>query len=130
MTEWKKHLVLAFAVAAILWLPGACSQSTATESPLDEALTNGVPTLVGFVGDECGCKDMRPVLEELADDYDGRCNVVVVEVVSYKDLARQYQVTLTPTEIFLDDSGQEVARHVGYWSKEDVIDQLAQLGVY
>ena len=129
MTKWKKYLVLAFAVLATLSLPVACSQSTARESPLDEALTNGVPTLVGFVGDECGCKDMRPILEELADEYDSSCNVVVVDVVSYKDLAGQYQITLTPTLVFLDDSGQEVTRHVGFWSREDVVDQLAEIGV-
>jgi len=121
--------VLAFVMLAMLGVPGACSQSTATESPLDEALTNGEPTLAGFAGEECGCKDMRPTLEELADEYDGRCNIVIVEVMSHKDLARQYQITLTPAQVFLDSSGQEITRHVGYWSKEDVIDQLAKIGV-
>ncbi len=117
--------ILLMAIVAM----AACSETTISDNPLDEALASGMPTLAGFVGDECGCKDMRPTLEELASEFDGRCNIVIVSAIDHKDLARQYEIILTPTQVFFDSSGQETTRHIGYWSKEEIVDQLEELGV-
>jgi thioredoxin 1 len=123
------YLILAFALIVMLVGPAACSQTTTSESPLGEALANGNPTLAGFVGEECGCKDMKPILKELATEYDGRCNIVVIDVAEHKDVASQYGIMLTPTEVFLDSTGSEVERFIGSCSQQEVVDQLREIGV-
>ncbi len=48
---------------------------------LKEALSNGKPTLAEFGASTCiRCKQMKPILEQLATKYEGKLNVVIVEV--------------------------------------------------
>jgi thioredoxin 1 len=129
MADRKQYLILAVALVAMLVVPVACSPTTSSENPLDEALANGKPTLAGFVGQECACNDMKPILKELATEYDGRCNIVIIDVRNHKDLARQYEIMLTPTQVLFGSSGQEITTHIGYWPKEEVVDQLEEIGV-
>ena len=123
------YLILALAVIVMLVGPAACSQTTSSESPLIEALANGKPTLAGFVGQDCGCRDMRPILKELAMEYAGRCNIVIIDVAEHKDVASQYGIMLTPTEVFLDSTGSEVERFIGSCSQQEIVDQLTEIGV-
>ena len=98
--------------------------------PLEQALSNGKPTLAEFGSNTCiPCKQMKPILEELAVEYIGKLNVVIVEVYEHMDLARQYQIMTIPTQIFFDSSGKEITRHIGFWSKEEIIAQLEKMGI-
>ena len=72
---------------------------------------------------------MKPILEELAAEYEGKLNVVIVEVDDHMDLARQYQIMAIPTQIFFDSSGKEVTRHMGLWPKEEIIAYLQEQGI-
>jgi thioredoxin 1 len=129
MVNKKKCLILVFALMAVAVMSAACSEATSSENPLDEALASGRPTLAGFVGDECDCKDMRPILEELATEYADRCNIVIIDVMDHKDLAGQYGIMLTPTQVFFDSWGQEMTTHIGYWPKWVIVEQLNEMGV-
>jgi thioredoxin 1 len=129
MVNKKKCLILVFALMAVAVMSAACSEATSSENPLDEALASGRPTLAGFVGDECDCKDMRPILEELATEYADRCNIVIIDVMDHKDLAGQYGIMLTPTQVFFDSGGQEMTTHIGYWPKWVIVEQLNEMGV-
>lgn len=131
-------LVLAGILIAVLCLTGACSgsggdTSSAKSDPvavaLSEALASGRPTVVGFVGQECACKDMRPVLEALAVEYEGLLNVVIVDVSQHKDLAGSYEIVITPTEIVFDGTAQEVARYLGFQYGEYIVSQLEVMGL-
>jgi len=129
MANKKYYLFLAIALTAMLMVSLACSEAASPENPLDEALANGRPTLAGFVGDECDCKDMRPILEQLAIEYDGRYNIVIIDVMGHKDIARQYEIMLTPTLVFFDSGGQETVTHIGAWPKWVIVEQLNEMGV-
>ena len=129
MTNRKVHLALAVALIAMPTVVSSCSQSSTSGSILDDALASGKPTLAGFVGQECACKNIKPILEELAGEYDGRCNVVTIDVSEHKDLASQYGIMLTPTQVYFDSSGAEVERIVGASTKEEMIDRLTGMGV-
>ena len=97
--------------------------------PLERALSDGKPTLAEFGRGVCvPCKAMKPVLEELSVEYKGRLNVVIVEIDDHLDLTRQYGIMVIPTQIFFDSSGKEVTRHIGFWSKEEMIAQLKKMG--
>lgn len=97
---------------------------------LKEALSNGKPTLAEFGASTCiPCKQMKPILEELAIEYEGKLNVVIVEVYQQMELTRYYRVMTIPTQIVFDSNGREVTRHIGLWPKEQIIIQLKKMGI-
>ena len=112
----------------------ACSNGSSSDwvgaTPLEEALSNGKPTIAEFGAATCiPCKKMKPVLEELIAEHGDKLNLSFVDVRSRSDLARKYKIELIPTQVFFDSGGQEVTRHVGFWPKEDVVAHLQELGL-
>jgi thiol-disulfide isomerase/thioredoxin len=129
----RRLLPALLVIVAMLILPTACSEKSAnsdnpTPNELEEALISGKPTLAGFVGDDC-CQTITPTLEELAVDYDGTYNILIIEAGEQKDLFNQYEITLTPTQVYFDSTGAEVERIVGRSSKEEMVERLAGMGV-
>ncbi len=115
-------------------LSTACSRSGSSDwvgaTPLDEALGNGKPTVAEFGSATCiPCKNMKPVLEEIVAEYGDKLNLSFTDVRIHTDVAREYEIVYMPTQVFLDGSGQEVSRHVGFWPKEDVLAHLEELGL-
>lgn len=101
-----------------------------TSIPLPKALTNGKPTLAEFGRGTCiPCKEMKPILENLAAEYRDKLNVSIVSVDEYRDLTNHYRIMAIPTQIGFDSSGKEIFRHVGFWSKDQMIAQLSRLGI-
>ena len=97
---------------------------------LPKALTNGKPTLAEFGRGTCiPCKEMKPILENLAVEYQDRLNVSIVSVDDYRELTNYYRIMAIPTQIGFDSSGKEVFRHVGFWPKDQIIAQLSKLGI-
>jgi len=98
--------------------------------PLEEALSSGKPTLAEFGWKTCiPCKAMKPILEELAIEYEGKLNVVIIEVYEQRELTNQYRIMAIPTQIVFDSSGKEITRHTGFWAKEEIITQLKKMGI-
>lgn len=63
-----------------------------------EVLSSELPVLVDFYADWCGpCKMMAPVIETLAEKYDGRVKVGKCNVDQSPDLASAYEVMSVPT---------------------------------
>ncbi len=135
MTRTKAgiSLVLLVCLAGSLVLSVACSKGSSSDwvgaIPLEEALSNGKPTVAEFGAATCvPCKAMKPVLEEIVAEYGDRLNLSFIDVRHNTVLPTKYKISLIPTQIFLDSGGQEVTRHVGYWPKEDVVAHLEELG--
>ena len=104
--------------------------SDLTLIPLHEALSSGKPTLAEFGASTCvPCKQMKPILEQLAIDYEGKLNIVIIEVYEQMELARQHGIMAIPTQIVFGSSGQEVTRHMGLWPREEIIAQLEEMGI-
>ena len=97
---------------------------------LEKALANGKPTLAEFGWRECiPCKEMRPILEELDQEYKSKLNVVIVEIPFHEDLAEKYGIRVMPVQIIFDSKGKEVARHAGFLPKEAIVGQLERMGI-
>ncbi len=93
----------------------------------EEVVNAEVPVLVDFWAPWCGpCKMVAPVLEELAQDYDGQLKVVKINVDDNHDLAQQQGVMSIPT-MKLFKQGSEVESFVGAQSREDLEDKIKKL---
>ena len=79
----------------------------------DKALDQGKLMMVDFWADWCGpCRMLGPVIEDLADRYEGKAVVGKVNVDDEQELAIRYGVMSIPTVIFFKD-GKEIDRKVG-----------------
>ena len=79
-----------------------------------DAAVNAAPlALVDFWADWCGpCRMLAPLVDQLADQYDGKVLVGKVNVDEEPELARRFGVMSIPTVVVLKN-GQEVERLVG-----------------
>ena len=97
---------------------------------LKEALSNGKPTIAEFGASTCiPCKEMKPILGDLAKEYQDKLNVVIVEVYEQMELTRYYRIMTIPTQIVFDSNGKEITRHISLWPKEQIIAQLKKMGI-
>ena len=79
----------------------------------DEALGKGELRMVDFWAEWCGpCKMLGPVIDQLAQEYEGKAVIGKVNVDEEQELAMRYGVMSIPTVIFFKD-GEEVTRQVG-----------------
>lgn len=130
-TARKLSLTLLALLLCLLAVTG-CGPDPAAPSdiPLEQALSGGRPTLAEFGRGTCvPCKAMKPILAELAAEYEGKLNVVIVEVDTYRDLTYQHGIMAIPTQIFFDSSGKEITRHIGFYAQADIIAQLQKMGI-
>ena len=89
-----------------------------------EVLSADKPVLVDFWATWCApCRMLGPVVEEVAEETEGRAIVGKLNVDEEMELARKYRVASIPTLIVFEN-GQEVRRSVGVVEKEDILDML------
>jgi thioredoxin 1 len=90
----------------------------------------GLPRLVDLGIPVCiPCAMMAPGLEELKKEYAGRLEVEFLDTLRNPGAKGQYDAPFCATQIFIDASGKELFRHVGYYSKKDILAKWKELGV-
>ena len=90
----------------------------------DEVLKSDLPVLVDFWAPWCGpCQMLTPILEDVANDYEGKIRVVKVNIQENENLASQYGIMAIPNlKIFKD--GQVVDEIIGLQPKEAIGEKI------
>ena len=102
---------------------------TNTSEEFNKAVKSGKPLLVDFGANNCvPCRQLRPILKDLAKEQTGKAEILIIDVYKYKSLASEYKIQVVPTLIFFDKSGKEVYRHMGAWDKDSIVKKLAEIG--
>ena len=88
--------------------------------------TKNMPMMVDFWATWCGpCRMVAPVIEQVAEEYEGRAIVGKVDVDECGDLAMRYGVMSIPT-VMVFVNGQPVAKQIGAAPKTTYAAMLDQ----
>ena len=92
----------------------------------EDTIKEGV-SLVDFWAPWCGpCRMLAPVIDELAEDFDGKAKICKVNSDEEQDLAVKFGVRSIPTIVFVKD-GEVVDQMVGAASKQAFADKINSL---
>ncbi len=105
------------------------SGAAASEAAAEDGPREGVPALVDLGSDSCvPCQMMVSDLEELDARTGDALDVRVLDVYENRSVASEYRIRVIPTQIFLSEDGEELYRHEGYMSCDDMLARWEQLG--
>jgi len=75
------------------------------------------------------CRQMQPIMKEIAAEYPDQVLVVFYDVWKNPAPGEYYKIQLIPTQVFIDERGNELFRHVGLFPKEEILKFLKEHGV-
>jgi len=90
----------------------------------DEVENSSVPVLVDFWASWCGpCRMIAPIVDQLADEFDGKVKIAKVNVDENRDLAIRFNVMSIPTLLLFKD-GEVVNQLIGARPKAELVKML------
>jgi thioredoxin 1 len=75
------------------------------------------------------CKQMQPVMKAIEENYSGQVKVVFHDVWKDKAAGKKYGIDLIPTQVFLDENGNEFFRHQGFFPESEIVKLLEKRGI-
>lgn len=92
-----------------------------------EVKSSNLPVLLDIGATWCGpCKALAPVIEEIANEYEGKVLVCKVDVDEAPGIASEFRVRNVPTVLFIKN-GAAVDKSVGLVAKATLTDKLNAL---
>ncbi len=93
----------------------------------EEVLKSDVPVVIDFWAIWCGpCKLIAPIMDELAEEYEGRAKIGKLDVDVNQQTAIKYGVRSIPTVLYFKN-GEVVDMVIGARKKEEFKNKLEKL---
>lgn len=123
----KNFYAIMTMVLALLFL-AACSQDAAqevrqSEKTISKTANQPKITFVELGSVNCiPCRKMQPIMKSIEEKYDGQVKVVFYDVwrPEQRHYAQVFGIRLIPTQVFLDEFGNEIMRHEGFFPEEEI----------
>ena len=91
-------------------------------------LESGKPVVIDFWAPWCGpCRNIAPIIEELATVYEGRAVIGKYNVDEADELGVEYGIRNIPTMLFFDKEGNMVDKHVGTITRDALAAKIDAL---
>jgi thioredoxin 1 len=117
------RFILLAALFTVMNHPASLRAADEPEIPVKDTVT-----MVDLGAKTCiPCKMMAPILEELKTEYQGRAEVIFIDVWENPGQGKRFGVMAIPTQIFYDKHGKEAYRHTGFMDKEKIRKWLDML---
>lgn len=111
----------------------SCAQNNAKDTKQNTALiekmdsTKYKVTFIELGSVRClPCQQMQPVMNSIEEKYTNQVNVVFHDVWTPegKPYGQKYGITAIPTQVFLDENGNEFFRHEGFFAEDEIVKVL------
>lgn len=124
MNQPLKKLSVSFLIWILFFTTGAFAEDYLNVP------TKGKVTMIDLGAKKCiPCKMMAPILVKLKKAYSGKADVVFIDVWENKQPAQRFNIRAIPTQIFFNQKGEEVYRHVGFLDEKSIVEQMQKMGV-
>ncbi|MFP4368562.1 MAG: thioredoxin [Candidatus Kapaibacterium sp.] len=90
----------------------------------EEVVKSDKPVLIDFWAAWCGpCRMIAPIVEELANEYDGKAKICKLDVDNNQQTAMQFGIRSIPT-ILIFKGGEVVDTIIGAVPKQQIVERL------
>ncbi len=114
-----KSTITVVAACAILTAAPLLSQKKETSTQFQKPRI----TFVELGSVKCiPCRQMQPVMKAIEEKYAGQVKVVFHDVwkEDQRHYAEEYRIRVIPTQVFLNEKGEELMRHEGFFPEKDI----------
>lgn len=118
--------ILLLGLVALLGIPAAL----ADVEKFSDLPVKGMVTMIDLGAKKCvPCKMMAPIMAKMEKQYEGKVAIVFIDVWKHNEQAKRFGIRAIPTQIFYNEEGKEIYRHVGFMDEKTIINQLKKMGV-
>lgn len=101
---------------------------TITDENAREIIESGKPVVIDCWATWCGpCKAMSPLVDQLAQEYEGKVVIGKYNVDEESDLATEYRVMSLPTILFFKNGEKAPIRLAGSQTRETLVAKIEEL---
>lgn len=124
-----RKLSIFFILSGLVVLMGPPATQADVEK-FSDVPVKGMVTMIDLGAKKCvPCKMMAPILVKMEKQFEGKAAIVFIDVWEHNEQARRFGIRTIPTQIFFNEGGKEVYRHVGFMDEKAITKQLKKMGV-